>query len=95
MIPNPNSASSPVLLGSHPLDGSDVPVVTLSAGSLAFERMPFRIDDIETTTNLSLWESWNVPENVGGYGATGVMEDISFDASANLQRLFRLKVRET
>ena len=83
------------LIGSDPTSGSNGPVAVLNASLFQFERKPFRIYDIETSTSLDTdWTSWDVPENTGGYGSSGVMESIPYDATADPKRFFRLRISE-
>lgn len=86
------------LLGRDPNSAND-PASTAVTGSgnswaFSFTRLPFRIYDIRTSTDLNVWESWSVPENTLDYGTTSEAVSIPIDFPEDPARFFRLEVSE-
>ncbi len=82
------------LLGTHPLSGADDPPLAMDGDELVLQRRAFRFYDIETSTNLVDWESWDVPENTEGYVGSDEVDVIPLSTSEDDRRFFRIEVRE-
>jgi uncharacterized repeat protein (TIGR03806 family) len=85
------------LLASDPLSGNDSNSIAVNPGegTLSFERKPFRIYEIETSTTLdNNWTHWEMLGNMRGYSGEAMMENIPLDAEVDPKRFFRLRVSE-
>ena len=86
------------LLGSPPLSGSGSWQASIGndgvGPTLGFLRKAHRIFTIETSDDLTTWESWDIPENNAGYGATDELTEIPFTAPPGGKTFFRFHVSE-
>ncbi|MBB5352369.1 putative repeat protein (TIGR03806 family) [Haloferula luteola] len=82
------------LLGSGPLSGVQSTPLVWESGQLRFTRQPFRIYDIETSSDLSSWLSWDASENVYSYGSEPELEEIPAPTGDTAHQYFRLRVSE-
>lgn len=86
---------SEFLRGTNPLSGGDAFAFGIdSSGNLSFTRKAYRNYDVETSTDLLQWDSWNVPGNAWGYEESDSPESLPVDIDADPQRFYRLRIEE-
>lgn len=82
------------LLGTHPRVLDSSPAGSLVDGQFQFVRRPFRIYDIETSLDLSDWQSWQSPDNHKNYTTTPTPEQIPLGPVSDESLFLRLRVTE-
>ncbi|MDQ8188934.1 LamG-like jellyroll fold domain-containing protein [Roseibacillus persicicus] len=83
------------LFGSNPLTPDSEALLSLTGhGELTFRRQPFRRYTVETSSDLSGWESWNALPNTDSFFDASFLEVTPFDTSNEARRFWRLQVRE-